>query len=77
VNKKEQTLEQSIVSALHDDISSDEVLALLERLEAAVEQYDRAAATARADVLQRDHQTKVAALYDAYDAEVSQIWRRG
>jgi hypothetical protein len=30
----------------------------------------------RIDTLQRDHQAKMAALYDAYDAEVSQIWRR-
>lgn len=30
----------------------------------------------RMDTLQGDHQTKMVALYDAYDAEVSQIWRR-
>ena len=30
----------------------------------------------RMDTLQRDHQTKMAALYEAYNAEVSQIWRR-
>ena len=31
----------------------------------------------RMDTLRRDHQTKKTALYGAYDAEVSQIWRRG
>ena len=30
----------------------------------------------RMDTLRRDHQTKKAALYGAYDAEMSQIWRR-
>ena len=73
---KDQSLEQTIASALTDETTSDEVLVLLEKPEAAVGQYDRAAATARADVLQRDHQTKMAALYDAYEAEVSQNWRR-
>jgi hypothetical protein len=34
------------------------------------------ASARRIDTLQRDHQAKMAALYDAYDAEVSQIWRR-
>jgi hypothetical protein len=31
----------------------------------------------RMDTLQRDYRTKMAVLDESYDAEVSQIWRRG
>ena len=51
--KKEMTLEKTITAILSggEDLSSDEILATLEKLEAAIESYDRAATSAREGAL--------------------------